>query len=362
MFYMGEEIGDGSFIPDVPAPNKLDWSAGDATLRAVYRNLIGLRLGHPSLATGRIEFFCPSWSTDQSPCQENKTINYWRFVGQNAAVADLVVALNFDHQDHEMTIKFPASGTWYRYDAETGANIETTVENGELTPRAVRVDGGDLPQDGVDAVTSPDRNPWLSLPAADYEGHMANPAVQQLGYLNEVFRETLAETRPTALAVPGCTTGNGFEHIPAETSRIVGIDIHPEYLDTLRRRFAPRLPGLDLVCADVRDPSLVFDSLDLVHCALLLEYVEPGEVVSKLASWLRRGGMFSVVLQLPFGEHAPVTETPYTSVRVLGPCLRLVPPERLDELAAAAGLSAVHRRIDTLPTGKQFFVALYRAD
>jgi 1,4-alpha-glucan branching enzyme len=133
MFYMGEEIGDGSFIPDVPAPNKLNWEEGDSGLRAVYRNLIGLRLEHPSLATGRIEFFCPSWSSDQSPCQENKTINYWRFVGQNAANTDVVVALNFDHADHEMTIEFPASGTWYQFDPETGANIETPVENGELT-------------------------------------------------------------------------------------------------------------------------------------------------------------------------------------------------------------------------------------
>lgn len=133
MFYMGEEIGDGSFIPDIPAPNKLNWSAGDATLRSVYRHLIGLRLGHPSLASGRIAFFGPSWSTDQSLYQQNKTVNYWRFVGQNAANADIVVALNFDHEDHEMTVQFPASGTWYQYDPETGANIETPVENGALT-------------------------------------------------------------------------------------------------------------------------------------------------------------------------------------------------------------------------------------
>ncbi len=211
-------------------------------------------------------------------------------------------------------------------------------------------------------MTGPDRNPWLSIPVADYEGHMASSAVQQLGYLNEVLREVLAETRPAALAVPGCTTGNGFEHIPAETARVVGIDIHPEYLDTLRERFAQRLPGLEIICADVRDASLAFESLDLIHCALLLEYVPPEDVVGKFAGWLRRGGVLSVVLQLPFGEHAPVTETPYTSVRVLEPCLRLVPPERMDELAAAAGLSAVRRRIDTLPTGKQFYVALYRAD
>jgi hypothetical protein len=214
----------------------------------------------------------------------------------------------------------------------------------------------------VDTVTGADRNPWLSIPAADYEGHMASAAVQQLGYLNGIFREVLAETRPGALAVPGCTTGNGFEHLPAETARVIGIDIHPEYLDTLRERFAHRLPNLELICADVRDPALDFHSLDLVHCALLLEYVRPEEVVGKLAGWLRRGGTLSVVLQLPLGEHAPVTETPFTSVRVLEPCLHLVPPERLGELTAAAGLRAVRRRIDTLPTGKQFFVALYRAE
>jgi hypothetical protein len=213
----------------------------------------------------------------------------------------------------------------------------------------------------VDTVTGPDRNPWLSIPVADYEGHMASSAVQQLGYLNEVFREVLAETRPAALAVPGCTTGNGFEHLPAETARVIGIDVHPGYLDMLRERFAHRLPGLELICADVRDPLLAFDSMDLVHCALVLEYVRPEDVVGRFAGWLRRGGALSVVLQLPFGEHAPVTETPYTSVRVLEPCLHLVEPERLDELAAAAGLCAVRRRIDTLPTGKQFFVALYRA-
>lgn len=211
-------------------------------------------------------------------------------------------------------------------------------------------------------MTTPDRNPWLSIPVADYEGHMGSPEVQQLGYLNGVFREALAEARPATLAVPGCTTGNGFEHVPAGTRRIVGIDIHPGYLDTLRERFADRLPGLELYRADLRDPSLAFDSLDLVHCALVLEYVPPEEAVARFAGWLRRGGMLSVVLQLPSGGHAPVTETSFTSVRVLEPCLRLVPPERLDELAAAAGLCAIRRRTDTLPTGKQFFVAFYRAD
>ena len=211
-------------------------------------------------------------------------------------------------------------------------------------------------------MTGADRNPWLSIPVSDYEGHMASPAVQQLGYLNRIFREALAEARPETLAVPGCTTGNGFEHIPPGTRRVLGIDIHPDYLAALRERFASRLPGLELHCADLRDPALAFEGLDLVHCALLLEYVEPDETVSRFARWLRPRGMLSVVLQLPFGDHAPVTETPFASVRVLEPCLRLVPPERLDALAAASGLVGLRRRVDTLPTGKQFFVAQYRRD
>jgi hypothetical protein len=40
-------------------------------------------------------------------------------------------------------------------------------------------------------------NPWLSIPAADYEAHMASPEVGQLPFLNAVFMETLTKLRPS---------------------------------------------------------------------------------------------------------------------------------------------------------------------
>ena len=75
------------------------------------------------------------------------------------------------------------------------------------------------------------KNPWLSIPIDDYEGHMGSPAVAQLQPLSELFAGVLASSRPKSLAVFGCAAGNGFEHIdPSITERVVGVDINPAYL------------------------------------------------------------------------------------------------------------------------------------
>src|SRR5574337_327833 len=159
----------------------------------------------------------------------------------------------------------------------------------------------------------PDVSPWLSIPASDYEAHMSSSAVGQLQYLNGIFRELLVELQPNSVAVLGCATGNGFEHIQPATRAVIGVDINPTYLDILRSRFGNRLPGLELVCADIEGCTLESRSLDLIHCALVLEYVNPVIAIEKAAGWLRPGGALSVVLQLPFAGSGPVTETPYTS-------------------------------------------------
>jgi 1,4-alpha-glucan branching enzyme len=132
MFYMGEEIGEDDYTPDNPAPNPVDWAQGNAGVRATYRNLIALRLTHPSLATGGIEFRGPSWGTGEGPCQQDKIVNYWRYAGTDANAADLVVAANFDHADHKFAVAFPASGTWYRWDPETGQTVSVDVVGGAL--------------------------------------------------------------------------------------------------------------------------------------------------------------------------------------------------------------------------------------
>lgn len=205
-------------------------------------------------------------------------------------------------------------------------------------------------------------NPWLAIPATDYEGHMGSPSVGQLAYLGSVFAELLGRYAPRSLAVVGCATGNGLEHVGPNTIRTVGLDLNPEYLETARRRFAHRLPGLELLQIDLSAPGPALEPFDLVHCALVLEYLEPAAAVTKLAGWLAPGGILSVVLQLPVPDHGPVSRTPFRSLESLAPLMRLVEPEHLGQLAAGAGLQHLESRVDTLPSGKRFHVSCHRRE
>jgi len=67
-----------------------------------------------------------------------------------------------------------------------------------------------------------DMNPWLTVSASDYEGHMI--AAGQLGALSAIFRDVYLEQRPRRLAVLGCATGKGFEHIESSvTEHVIGV-------------------------------------------------------------------------------------------------------------------------------------------
>jgi SAM-dependent methyltransferase len=205
-------------------------------------------------------------------------------------------------------------------------------------------------------------NPWISIPAAVYEAHMRSPKVLQQQFLGDVFRDVLARRRPGAVAVLGCATGNGFEHIdPRVTRSVVGIDINAEYLAILVERYARGAPGFRAILCDVAACELDPGSMDLVHCALFLEYVDPRIVLAKAAKWLRGGGVMSVVLQLGSAGQEKVTDTEYKEIlQRLEPVMRLVDPDRLAELAAEAGFRRETAEIRTLETGKKFVVAEYR--
>jgi ubiquinone/menaquinone biosynthesis C-methylase UbiE len=203
-----------------------------------------------------------------------------------------------------------------------------------------------------------DCNPWLEIPADDYEGHMTQ--VGQLQALDRILAEVLAEVRPARLALPGCTTGNGLEHVDSSVTELVlGVDLNPLYLRTLQRRFGA-LHGLHLVLADLRRFSVRPASFDLVHAALLLEYVDPAVALPEMARWLRPGGALSVVLQLPSAESAPVSETPYQSLKALALVMRLVASEELERIATGCGLSEERSWRVPLPRGKAFWVGLFR--
>jgi ubiquinone/menaquinone biosynthesis C-methylase UbiE len=190
---------------------------------------------------------------------------------------------------------------------------------------------------------------------------MSSDKVGQSPVLNQIFAETVAEFCPLSMAVLGCSTGNGFEHIdPDVTQRVVGIDINPDYLNILEQRHRRRLTQLELVCADIASCRLETRSFDLVHGALIFEYVEPERVLPGLATWLRAGGVLSVVLQLPSPTSNKVSETPYRSLRSLGSIMHLVQPVVFKRIAGRSGLSMLQSREIDLRLGKKFHVATYR--
>jgi SAM-dependent methyltransferase len=204
-------------------------------------------------------------------------------------------------------------------------------------------------------------NPWLLVPAADYEAHMSSPGVGQLAVLDELLAEDLARFTPESVAVIGCGTGTGFGHIdPKATRRVVGIDLHAEYLEVLRQRYGGSLPGLELICGDLLGMHLEGPGFALVHVALVLEYVPLEAALDRIAPLVQRGGILTAVLQLPSPHSEPVTRTAVESVRLLAPILRLVDPELLLAAASARGLQPFERRTVPLKQGKAFQVVRLR--
>ena len=96
-------------------------------------------------------------------------------------------------------------------------------------------------------------NPWLSIPLAEYEGHMALPEIGQAEVLAAELEFVVRQYSPKSVAVIGCAGGNGLDRlVESGVERIVGIDINPAYVETVRRRFGSRIPGLELHVADVQ--------------------------------------------------------------------------------------------------------------
>lgn len=205
-------------------------------------------------------------------------------------------------------------------------------------------------------------NPWLGIPAADYEGHMA--AVGQLAALSDIFKDIYEQTRPRRLAILGCATGNGFEHIdPAITDEVLGVDLNPAYLRLALERFPHLAPRLRLLAGDVTRLDREPRSFDLIHAALLLEYLDPELLLTEVSAWLSSAGRCCIVLQLPSKDQPAVTTTRFASLQALGGVMRLHQPVEVEHLAADAGLTKTNDWEVALPNGKKLYVAVFkRAD
>ena len=101
-------------------------------------------------------------------------------------------------------------------------------------------------------------------------------------------------------------------------------------------------------------------SFDLIHAVLVFEYVEVEPLLSKISHWIKRDGILSVVLQLPGKAASPVSETPYQSMKLLNPYMKLVKLEEFRENAQKYGLEEIKNFKVEMNSGKSFSEIIFK--
>ncbi len=209
-------------------------------------------------------------------------------------------------------------------------------------------------------VVEPVINPWLKIPAADYENHMVHPGVGQSIFLEQIFKKALHEYDAATIALLGAATGNGLEHLDTrKTKKLTAVEINEEYLHILAQRFSDRIAGLSLVRADLEKCDLENEYYSLIFAGLIFEYVDPEILLQKITTWLHERGTLVVVLQLPGPKNQTVSESPYKSLQRLIPLMKLISPDAFNAMAGHAGLKRLKEQTIDLESKKSFYVAYY---
>lgn len=200
-----------------------------------------------------------------------------------------------------------------------------------------------------------DRNPWLEIPAAEYQAHMQSPDVGQADVLAELFGIALRATRPRSLLMLGCGTGNGLAQIDGQaTKQVTCVDINPAFLAEL----AQRLPAPDydrsLIEMDLNAEDLPPGPFDQVHAPFLFEFLDWRPLVARIAAVLAPNGVFTIIIQRESRVTAARTATPYFSLRRLDALFAFVDPLDLGVIAAECGLVLKSQRDVRLPRQKSF--------
>jgi SAM-dependent methyltransferase len=200
-------------------------------------------------------------------------------------------------------------------------------------------------------------NPWTVVQAGDYERHMGPEGVDQLAPLSAIFQEVYLAAQPDRVLLLGCATGNGLEHVnPAVTQKVTGVDVNLQYLGIARQRFMHLGAKLELFCSDAEKFRAAAQSFDLVHAALVFEYLHPEPLVRRIAEWLAPTGTCCVVLQLPGGESPAAPGKP---LQIIEKAMKLVPPDEVTRLFEHYGLARKRTKTVPLKHGKSLWVGVF---
>lgn len=204
-------------------------------------------------------------------------------------------------------------------------------------------------------------SPWLNVPLSEYEEHMRSAEVQQLDALADLFANAIRLCRPSSIAVLGVAGGNGLDRINNSiTSRVVGMDVNPLYLEAVRQRYS-YLSGLELHCVDLSKHLVVQEPVDLVHAALVFEHAGVDRCLENAISMVCPGGNLSIVLQLPAEGGQAAVESKFASIQNLESHFSLTAPAWLCETLARRKFPLIHQTTRALTAGKAFWAGIFTA-
>jgi hypothetical protein len=127
------------------------------------------------------------------------------------------------------------------------------------------------------------------------------------------------------------------------------------------RRFRSRISGLELHVADIQSALPQIRSVDLVFAALILEYVNVAMTMGSLQTLCAPDGALVVILQADGQNVEKTSPSPYKSIQLLAPAMRLLGVDDVKQQAVAAGFSLASSRVVNLRSGKDF-VTLARTE
>ena len=198
-------------------------------------------------------------------------------------------------------------------------------------------------------------NPWLKISASDYVNHMSSLEVMQYQMINECFKTALDKYRPQKILVPGCTIGNGFEHINwTQVEKVTALDINENYLQILRQNYGYH-KNLEVVVKDI----VQFNSnkkYDLIFAALLFEYVDLRSTLKKIKEFMSENSVLYTIIQLQNKKVSMISKTKYKSLEQLSSIMKLVNVQEFYLAANVIGLKILSEKKITLKSGKSFQV------
>lgn len=171
----------------------------------------------------------------------------------------------------------------------------------------------------------------------------------------------MEQCRPSSVGVLGIAGGNGLNHIDSRTTtRVVGLDINPQYLETVRERYS-HLHGLELHCIDLSEQRVELEPVKLVHAALIFEHAGTDRCLENALSLIIPGGSLSVVLQLPAQKGPAIGTSQFPSIQSLEPHFALISSAWLLESLEGRGFRLTYQTKRTLPAGKGFWMGIFCA-